>query len=317
MVKNSSLLLSAIVVVGPCRTRAQRVINALYAQTVVESIEIIVIDLAPSGTPTLETAPGVRVTYLSRPEMILWSRARVEGVQHAQAPIVAFIEDHCFPEPGWAEALIEAHQGPWGAVGYGFTNANPETYMSRACMVNDYGYWLHPARRGQASILPGQNVSYKRDLLLAFGARLELLLTPDFNLQQALSKQNLPMFVESRALAAHENFIRLSALMQAHYAYARLLAARRAEVLSWSRIRRIFYGLAVLPGAPVIAIARLILGLRGRASLWPAVMAAFPIYVLTRLWAAIGESLGYLLGQGSVERKLHRWELEVERTITP
>jgi hypothetical protein len=35
----------------------------------------------------------------------------------ARAPIVALAEDHAFPAPGWAEALIAAHRDPWAAIG--------------------------------------------------------------------------------------------------------------------------------------------------------------------------------------------------------
>jgi len=307
--------LSVIVVVGLCRKRAQRVIDSLCAQTVVDSIEIIIFDLAPSDIPKLNTSPDMRVVYLSRPQKTRWSKARAEGVQYASSPIVAFIEDHCFPEPSWAELLIEAHKGPWVAVSYGFKNANPKTYMGRASMVNDYGLWLHPARRGQSDFIPCQNVSYKRDLLLSFGEELEVLLTPDFSLQQVLSQRGLPMFVESRALVAHENFTRLFPLMLAHYSFSRMLAARRVEVQSWRKLRRIFYALAVLPGAPILALVRLFLSLRGRASLWPLVIASLPVCMLAHLWGAIGESMGYFFGPGNAASDLHRWELDTERDI--
>ena len=124
---NNSPLLSAIVVVGPCRKRAQRVVNALCAQTAIDSMEIIVLDLGSTGTPKLITSARIQVVYLARPEMGLWSRARCEGFRHARAPIVAFIEDHCYPARDWAAALIDAHQSPWVAVGYAFTNAKPQT----------------------------------------------------------------------------------------------------------------------------------------------------------------------------------------------
>jgi hypothetical protein len=307
--------LSAIVVVGGCRTRSQRALDALGAQTAAGSIEIIVFDLASPDTPRLVAPSNVSTIYRSYPESMFWSRARAAAVHDASAPVVAFIEDHCFPAPTWAEELIEAHQGPWAAVGYAFTNANPETYLSRAGMINDYGAWVHPARRGRSPNLPGQNISYKRDLLLSFGEQLEILLTPDFNLQWALGRRGLAMYVEPRAVVAHEHFTRLPALMGAHYAYCRLLAGKRAEIQSWTRLKRILYGFGVLPGAPLLATVRLFSSLRGRAWLLPATIRALPVFVPAHLWAAIGESLGYLRGPGNAERDLHRWELDTERSV--
>ena len=48
----------------------------------------------------------------------------------ATAPVVALSDDHCFPEPGWGEALVDAHRGPWAAVGPVVANANPGSLVS-------------------------------------------------------------------------------------------------------------------------------------------------------------------------------------------
>lgn len=276
-------------------------------------MEIIIIDMAPLDTPRLHTRDGLRVVYLSRPHAALWSEARLEGLRTATAPVVAFIEDHCFPAPTWAEVLIDAHKASWAAVGYAFVNANPGTYMSRGSMVNDYGFWMHPARSGPATFLPGSNVSYKRDVLLSFGDRLAFLLTPDFNLQESLLNRGIPMCIEPRALAAHQNFRDLPSLMRANYALARLLAARRVRAHSWSLARRVFYLVVTPVSAPALGVLRLLLGLRGRGSLIPVVLAGLPIYTITHAWSAWGEAIGYLFGQGGAEEDLHRWELDVER----
>jgi hypothetical protein len=50
-------------------------------------------------------------------------RANAAGVRHARAALMALAEDHCFPEPDWAERLIQAHEGPWAAVGPAVRNA--------------------------------------------------------------------------------------------------------------------------------------------------------------------------------------------------
>jgi glycosyltransferase involved in cell wall biosynthesis len=307
--------LSALTVTGACRRRAQRVLDALSAQTAADKIEVIVIDLADSGMPDLIISDRVKVVYIRRPGLRSWARARIEGVRHASAPVVAFIEDHCFPATDWAEVLIETHRGPWAAVGYAFTNANPETYASRAGIFADYAPWAHPARHGQAELLPGNNVSYKRDLLLSLGDRLEAVIAPDFNLHEEFRRRGLPMFVESRALAAHENFVHISGLLKSNHYYCRLLAANRAASQRWGMLRRLAYGFGVPLGAPGIKFLRLLESLRGRRVLWPAFVASLPVLWLCYLWAAAGESAGYLFGAGSAEAGFHRWELEAEREV--
>jgi hypothetical protein len=41
-----ALELSAALVAGPCRSRAQQVVDALCAQSAIQSIEIVIVDLA-------------------------------------------------------------------------------------------------------------------------------------------------------------------------------------------------------------------------------------------------------------------------------
>ncbi len=302
--------LAAAIVVGTRRDRAARALGALYKQTAIDAMEIVIIDIGDAAAAPLTAPPEVRLVYLRPGQGVTWAEARAEGVRHARAPIVAFVEEHCIPAMDWAEILIAVHEGPWAAVGYAFTNANPRTYVGRACWFADYGLWAHPAARGTTRFLPGNNVSYKRDLLLALGTRLELALGADFNVQEAFLKQRLPLFLEARALVAHENHERLGDLLQANHMYCRLLATGRARTHSWGWGRRLLYGLAVPFAAPILKTLRLARSLRGRRVLLPAFIAASPVILITYCWSAVGESLGYLLGAGSAEWRFKWWELE-------
>jgi hypothetical protein len=209
--------------------------------------------------------------------------------------------------------LLDAYRGPWAAVGYAFTNANPRTYISRASLVARYGQFMHPARSGPASLVSGNNVSYRRDLLLSFGANLDALLTIDFNLQEILGKRGFSLLVEGRARAAHQNFSNYVRDTITGHWYCRLLAARRAETQSWSLTRRLMHGLGAPLGSPAIRLARLLLSLRGRRPLWGHTAAAVPLTVGWYLTDALGESLGYLFGAGEAESQALRWELNEAR----
>jgi len=310
------ILLSAIVVVGSRRKRAQRVLDALCAQTRIDSMEIIVVDLAAGREPLPAAVPGVRLKYVPRPDTEPWGRARSAGVRQAVAPVIAFLEDHAFPAPDWAEALIAAHQEPWVAVGYAFTNANPRTYVSRSGFFSDYGPWAAPIPTGPGRFLPGNNVSYKRALLLELEGSLDLVLAPDFLIHELCNQRGLPMGIAARAQVAHENFERLSGLLHANHHYCRLLAAHRVQTQAWGWRRRLVYGAGVPWGAPAIKLIRMAAGFRRRPALWPRFFAALPVILPAFFWSAIGESLGYLFGAGPAERNFRRWELEAERVTT-
>jgi glycosyltransferase involved in cell wall biosynthesis len=288
------------------------VLDALAAQTVADAIEVVVVDLIDHPS-RLHVAEALRHVYVSRPDIRRWGAARAAGVRLASADVIGFIEDHCFPESDWAEMILDAYRGPWAAVGYAFTNANPRTFISRASLVARYGQFMHPARPGPAPLVSGNNVSYRRELLLSFGADLDALLTIDFNLQELLGKRGFPLLVEGRARAAHQNFSNYLRDTITGYWYCRLLAARRAETQSWSSMRRLVHGFGAPLGSPAIRLARLLLSLRGRPELWGPVVAAVPLTLGWYLTDALGESLGYLLGAGDAESQALRWELNEAR----
>jgi hypothetical protein len=305
----SAIELSVVLVVGPCRPRAQRVLDALGAQTARDLMELVVVDLAPSAEP-LRMPEGIPARRIERAGLERWGPARGDGLRAACADVVAFIEDHCYPDAGWADAVLAAHRGPWAGVGYAFTNANPETYVSRASVIARYGPFAHPARRGEAPTVSGNNVSYKRDVLMALGDDLDDLLAIDFNVQQRLRRQGHRFFVEARALAAHENYERVAPDGRTGRAYCRLLAAERVRSERWGRPRRLLYGIGAPLGAPAIRLARLTRGLRGRRPLWRDFVLGLPAIATMYLWDASGEAAGYLRGYGSAPREALRWELE-------
>ena len=305
-----------VLVAGTRRERAQRVIDAVAVQTALTNIELILIDLSKADLPRLQIPEQLRHVRLDRPDIVRWGVARAEGARASSGKSVAFLEDHCFPTPTWAEALIEAHREPWGGVGYVFTNANPGSFVSRVSLLARYGSFVHPARRGVAPLISGNNVSYKRDILMSFGDGLEDVLTIDFNLQEILHKRGVPLFVESRALAAHQHFTNVMGEAVTGHHYCRLLAAKRVQTQAWSNGRRLLHGIGAPLGSPAIRLFRLLRGLGGRRELWPTAILGLPIIITEYFFDAIGESLGYLAGAGNSEAYALRWELEEERAAT-
>jgi hypothetical protein len=90
--------------------------------------------------------------------------------------VVACCEDHAFPDPGWAQALIQAHRQPWAVVGPAMRNGNPETTVSWASFFMSFGPWAAPTTSTTVTHLSWNNNSYKRDVMLAYGSKLEAML---------------------------------------------------------------------------------------------------------------------------------------------
>jgi hypothetical protein len=302
--------LSAVLTAGPLRERAERVLRELAVQTAGAAIEVVIVDLAGDGARQLRTPPGLSVTHVAAAGRTMQA-GRAAGVRRARAPIVAVIEDHAHPSPGWAAALVDAHAGPWEAVGYAIDVANPDTWVSRGALLTEYGRTVHPARRRRVSSLPSNNVSYKRDAVLSFGDRLEGLLANELAMAAAFAESGMSMLLESRAVVAHESLPRLGELARANFAYGRFLGADRARAWGW--LRRAAWALGSPLSAPAVRSFRLIRGLGTRWAAWRRAPASLPVLVVAYAAEALGESVGYVHGSGESELALRRAEMEVLR----
>jgi hypothetical protein len=310
----SSPDLAALLVVGDSREHGQRALDSLYAQTIADSMEIIVVDLKTNNAPELSTSQHTATTrYLTLGTKATWAEGRAVAARLASAPILAFIEGHCVAEPEWAAALVRAHEQPGAAVGYAFTNPHPESYLSRATLASKYGSWLHPTESRQARVLPCGNVAYKRDALLSLGDEMENLLTPDFVVHERFNQQGLGMYVESSAIVGHNSLVKLTDLLTSSFLFCRVLASKRADTQRWGRLKRVGYGLATPIVSPGVAVWRLfssrgnVRGERGN------LLTYLPVVLLKGAASALGESVGYLIGAGSSEIQFIKWELHVGR----
>lgn len=103
--------LSVVVCTNRGPERLQASLGALQRQTVRERMEVIVVDDgAPEPLGPLCARFGAVV--LVHPQNLGLAAARNTGWEAARAPIVAFTDDDCRPEPGWAEALLGAYADP-------------------------------------------------------------------------------------------------------------------------------------------------------------------------------------------------------------
>jgi Glycosyltransferase like family 2 len=302
--------LSVATVAGLQRDRLRELLAALAAQTIAAEIEVVVVDTRPElGVP--EPPAGLRVRTLPGGSLS-FGEARAEAARAASAPIVAFLEDHCYPEPGWAAAVAAAYREPWASVGYAFENANPETRSSRIAHLAHYGEWESP-QRGAATALPANNVSYRREVLLELGADLPAMLMADFNLHAELRRRGQALATEPAARARHENTVGLLEGCRGSLVYSRVVAAERARLAGWAGPRRLLRAVAALGLSPLARLGGLIAATRRRPARLLAVLAYLPAILAVYLSSALGESIGYARGVGPAAAGLMELEVEAPR----
>jgi hypothetical protein len=307
----------SVIVITPdsCHTIA-RAVACLGAQSVADRLEVVIV--APSAeeleADDLQLAPFHSVQVVAVGEVWSVGEANAAGVRRARAPAVALVEEHSYPQPGWAEALIEAHLQPWAAVGPVVWNANGDSLVAWADFLIAYGPWMDPSHSGIRDFLPGHNSSYKRTLLLGYGPDLEGMLESEASLHLDLQAKGHQLYLEPAARITHLNFERLPVWTRAQYYAGRAFAAARS--VHWPLPRRLLYALAG-PLIPLVRLNRILGQLRGTGRPPLPFPAVLPALLCGLAISAAGESAGYALGAGVAVQRLRDLEFHRDTHLNP
>jgi len=302
--------LAVIVVSRDGLAGARALMRALRRQTLPD-LEIVLVTPARCMTEADRSLlEGFGHVELVDHEVTTTSLARAAGIAAATAPMVVLTEDHSLPEPGWAEALVRAQGEGIAVVGPEVKNGNPDTLLSWANFLIEYGEWCAPAPGGEREHLPGHNSAYRRDLLMALGDDLAAWLDAESLLHWRFRCEGRGVRLCPEARTAHYNFSRFLPSLMLRFQAGRLFAGARRRPWRWPR------RLAYAGGAPAIPWVRLRRVLRellrpGRpAHLLPVLT---PVLALMLAVDAAGECVGYLAGSGEAARYISDIDFHRER----
>jgi glycosyltransferase involved in cell wall biosynthesis len=193
----------AVSVVVPTHDRPAglaAVLAALHGQTLApERFEVIVVDDG-SEPPQAAHADGLALRTVRHERARGPAAARNTGWRVARAPLVAFTDDDCTPEPGWLEALLDAAAGRSDVVVQGPVAPPPGQAPS--------GPLEHTIEIGAANrLFVTCNIAYPRPLLDRLGGFDESFLRAcgeDLDLGTRATKAGADVVFAQRALVRHE-----------------------------------------------------------------------------------------------------------------
>jgi Glycosyl transferase family 2 len=238
-----------------------------------------------------------------------FDNARAAGVRAAGAPIIAFTEDHAFPRPGWAAAIVRAFDHRWTGVGPVVENANPGSSVSWANILLEYGPWMPPARGGAWPHIPGHNSAYRRDALLALGDRLPVMIEAESVLHWALGAEGHAFALAPDARTRHVNFSRLYPSLQLRFHGSRQFASRRCG--RWPAGRRAAFA-AAAPLIPLVRLARVV-GLPVLTSRPGLLVRVLPALAISLVVSAAGELVGYVTARPGRATTAYLTDIEFDR----
>lgn len=305
--------LTVVVVVGALRERAGPCLASLRAQGLGERLEVLLVDLGPEGAGPIPGSeePGVTVVRLS--PATTFAAARAEVLHLVRAPVVAFAEEHTRLRPGWAEAVLETHRGPWAGVGWAIVEPHPERPKADVIGLMSYGLFEPPVRSGETVMLPGHNASFKTEVLRSYGGELRRLLACDLVLHTRMRRDGHRFALASEAVMEHVNEESYRSIGRGIHLFYRLYGPLRAAEEGWGPGRKLLY-VAAAPAIPLYYLVSSLKRLRHerpeRARLL--LRSAAGVYAV-QLCASVGQALGLLFGPGDAEERFTRYELTEPR----
>jgi hypothetical protein len=240
------------------------------------------------GTRTVHCDPGTTVP-----------RLRSLGFEEVRGDIVALTEDFCAPAPGWAEALVAAHEkSPAVAVGgpMGRRDGRASAWALTLC---EYGRFFGPRTAGPVSDLPGTNVSYKvaklREVLGDVPSEFqEVLVHGD------LRERGETFYWEPAARMYDESDRPFRSALRAQYHHGRLYGGQRIHGRGLAvRVLRA----ALSPLVPVVLLFRIARAVVPSGNTMPMLRSMPYLLCLLIAWG-IGEGVGSIAG---VDQSEEQW----------
>ncbi|MGV7222788.1 MAG: glycosyltransferase family 2 protein [Nitrospinales bacterium] len=294
MISDTPDLSIIVIAMNNCNS-VHNLIEHLSDQTVADKIELTILTAHESELffegEKMELFFAIRISHVD--SGLSLGEAKAAGLRLANSPVVVFLEDHVFPEAGFAEAIVKAHGKGWAAVGPVMRNANPVSKVSWAQFLIFFYPWVEPAYRQDMDQLTWNSSSYKKELLLEFGSELPNLLRAESILQAQLRMKGHRIILEPDAVCYHYNFCRLKPWLLEIFNVGRVFAFHRSR--NWSILRRLNYCLGA-PLIPLIKLGRILPCVRKVSLGEERLLKILPFMMVGLLVNAAGEMLSYASG---------------------
>lgn len=299
----------SIVLVTDRYETIRAVVQRLGRQTVAGSLELVIVAPAGAGVAPdpADVAPLLRHRVVEVDDVMpLWI-ARAAGVRATTGPVVTVGETHALPVPTWAERVLEAMDAGRAVVVPGFANANPDSAVSWANLMSDYGRWSRARTPGGDGGAPSYNTTFARPVIDALEDRLDELWAPGFDAPGAIHAAGYGIWHEPRAQLHHINVSKRLAWPRERYEHGRLQAAHRAA--SWTLGRRALY-IVASPLIVPVTLRRVLPGYRAARAVEDMPRLTGVCLVAGAVFKTVGEVLGFAFGAGtSHARKVDEMEI--------
>ena len=289
--------LSVILIIADQRDRARLSLRSLLRQSMIDHMEVLLLDRSKPGTAPLPESNHNQVRQIRVERGVDAGWLRAEGVRQSRAPLVAFLEEHCLAFPNWAEAIVKAFEGPWAAVGPEIYNGNSQAGINRYLGILNYPLYLAPAI-AVPNMIPHHNAAYRRDVLLGYGKRLEELLFPEDWLQLQMIADGQRLLLDPNMKIAHLFETEFNASFRFNMMAGRSFEAACNIFYRRSLTTRLGRCCVLLMSPLMRPLRQLVFVCRNRRGWLGTFVRGFPVITSLHAAHAIGGIVGVVCGMG-------------------
>ncbi|MBW8011265.1 MAG: glycosyltransferase [Chloroflexi bacterium] len=247
--------------------------------------------------------------WISVPQEFNIPQMRALGMARSQAEIIAILEDDCLVSNDWCTEIIKAHKEAYAAIGGAVEPGDYTSSLDWSIYFCEYARFMLPFSGGEVNTLPGNNVMYKRDVLMTLageiflnGGKISEVGFYEIEFNNKLIRNGFALKTDPSLIVKNIHSWRLSDLFKMPFHHGRGFAGKRFS--DQDKMKRVLYlGITfLLPVVQVIRILKLII--QKRRYLRQFLFALPGIIMFFTSWS-IGEFFGYLLGPGN---SLQEWK---------
>ena len=292
--RSESPELSIVIASYDARWSIEMCIDSLRLQKTSRTFETILVDSSTDGTGDLVRQRYPEVKLITSASRLFPGDARNLGLKVAQAKIIAFLDTDCFVEPGWVDAIIEAHRTPHLLVSSVILNGTPDRPVAWAYYFCEFSHWLPGGAIREIREAAGCCLSFKREAYEAYGPFLEGTYSSDTAFHRRAWRDGHKVYLDPAIRIFHRTEYNVREYLS-HVAYHRRCYAR-------VQVRETRMGLAgrlghllLTPALPFLLLAAIGARVAQRRCFIGEFLDCLPLVFAGLCARAWGEFLGFLI----------------------
>ena len=260
-----------------------------------ENIEIIVADNCTADESITDLiAEYADVSFIEFAEKatlpVLWAA----GIARSAGEIVAVTDSSCVVAENWISAIFAAHQSDSPVIGGAVEMCESKKLVDWAAYFCEYGQFMLPLAAGAAQVLPGNNISFKRDVLEKNKQFVENEFWKTYLCQQ-LQADGIELISAPSMLVYYAKSFEFLPFLIRRFHHGRCFAGMRIK--HETVFKRALYAVGTI-FLPAVFLVRTLAPVLQKRRFVREFLLSLPISILAILFWSFGETCGYLAGTG-------------------